>query len=395
MDRKDLILEFARKDQRGIEIGPYFNPLVAKSAGWNVLSLDVFDAAELRRRAASDPNIPPGMMANIEEVDLVGPAHRIAELVAARSETGSFDFILSSHNFEHLPNPISFLQACAEVLRPGGTLSMAIPDKRCCFDYFRPLTTLPNILQAWAEKRARPTAEQVFEQLSLHCRLRKGSEELIAFPLSDDPADIVACRTVEDAHGHWRSRLTERADNAPYMDAHCWTFVPSSFRLLFLDLRFLGYLSFELLRFHDTFGGEFYVHLRNMRGSPAMPLSRNDYYEERQHLLQAMSKESSRNAIPLREVQLSADAENRAAEFERRLVQAEERCGTQETQLNSLHSHLAELEAECESLRHERDIVLDSTFWRLMKPARRLAATMPDPLKQRMRRVLGNVHRVE
>ncbi|HET8637919.1 MAG TPA: methyltransferase domain-containing protein [Acidobacteriaceae bacterium] len=388
MDRKDFILEFARKDQRGIEIGPYFNPIVAKSAGWNVLSLDVFDTEELRRRAAADPNIPSAMVANIEEVDLVGPAHRIAELVAARGETGSFDFILSSHNFEHLPDPVSFLQACSEVLRPGGVLSMAIPDKRCCFDYYRPLTGLPAVLQAWAEKRARPTAEQVFEHLNLHCRLQKGSEELIAFPLSDDPADIVACRTVEDAHGHWRSRLAEGANNGPYMDAHCWTFVPSSFRLLFLDLRFLGYLPFEPLRFHDTWGGEFYVHLRNMRGSPTAPLSRNDYYEERQRLLQAVSKESCRNAIPLREVQLSADAEKNAARLEKSLAEAEERSRAQETALTTLRSHLAELEAERKSLRHERDIVLDSTFWRLTKPARRLAAAMPRGLKHRMRRAL-------
>lgn len=170
-----------------------------------MLTLDVFPAADMRRHASTDSTIPPENIENIEEVDLLGPAHRIAELVAARGEAGQFDFIISSHNFEHLPDPVSFLQACSLVLRPGGVLSMVIPDKRCCFDYFRLVSTLSAVLQAFAEKRERPTAAQMFDLASMHCRLREDDVDLHSFSLDKNPADIVALRKVEEAHEAWRA----------------------------------------------------------------------------------------------------------------------------------------------------------------------------------------------
>lgn len=47
-DKRDILLEYVRKHQRGIEIGPYYTPIAPKAAGWNALSLDVFDRSKLR-----------------------------------------------------------------------------------------------------------------------------------------------------------------------------------------------------------------------------------------------------------------------------------------------------------------------------------------------------------
>jgi hypothetical protein len=68
MDRTQELLKHITKDQRGIEIAPYHNPLVPRRLGYNSLSLDVFDTAELRRRAEGDPNIPREHLPLIEEV---------------------------------------------------------------------------------------------------------------------------------------------------------------------------------------------------------------------------------------------------------------------------------------------------------------------------------------
>src|ERR1700730_11534889 len=135
MDRRERITRFITPQQKGIEIGPYFAPLAPKRLGYNCLAIDVFDGATLRRHAADDQQIPDELIANIEEVDLLGSSSAVAELVAAQHQLGTFDYIISSHNFEHLPDPVRFLQGCGKVLRPGGILSMAIPDRRTCFDY--------------------------------------------------------------------------------------------------------------------------------------------------------------------------------------------------------------------------------------------------------------------
>ncbi len=297
MDRNDIIREFARKESRGIEIGPYFAPIVPKSEGWNVLTLDVFDKAKLCELAATDPNIPSSSISNIEEVDLLGPAHRLADLLADRGEVGQIDFIISSHNFEHLPNPIAFLRTCSEVLRPGAVLSMAIPDKRTCFDYFRPLSTLASMLEAYAENRDRPTATQLLELETLHSRYRTEAGDLGSFFLNSDPRQVVALQTMKEAHANWKARITRDADSAIYEDCHCWTFTPSSFRLLLNDLRFLGLVEFEPLKIYETQGHEFFVHLRNLRGVTAPALNAATYYEERQSLLHAVNWDPSVNAF--------------------------------------------------------------------------------------------------
>ncbi len=86
MDRLDILRRGITKDALGIEIGPYFAPLVPKASGYNALSIDVFDAAELKRRARADPNIRRLAVARIEPVDLIGSAGDIARLAAARTD---------------------------------------------------------------------------------------------------------------------------------------------------------------------------------------------------------------------------------------------------------------------------------------------------------------------
>jgi SAM-dependent methyltransferase len=350
MDRRDIILEFASKTQRGIEIGPYFNPLAPKADGWNVLSLDVFDAPMLRERAARDPSIPDSMVPNIEEVDLLGPAHQVAELVSARGDLGRFDFIVSSHNFEHLPNPIGFLRACSETLRPGGILSMAIPDKRACFDYFRPVSTLGSLLEAYAEERQRPSITQHFDQNSLHCRYRADEGELIGFPLVNDPNRLTALETVEEAYQAWQDRLAAASpDDRPYEDCHCWTFTPNSFRLLLWDLSFLRAVDFVPLRISDTNGIEFYTHLKNTRGTSGHYIDRSEYYRQRQRLLHAVVADAAVNAVSAAHEDLPA-APNRSDD-----APADRTAG---------------FTTEVATLQHELSAMRTSTCWRITAPIR-------------------------
>src|SRR5438876_856717 len=128
MHRRTEAAKFITREQRGIEIAPYHDGLVPRRLGYQCLILDVFDTERLKQNAANDPYIDDDGRAHIENVDLVGSASEIAALVEAHGSLGTHDYVVSSHNLEHLPDPISFLKGCEQVLRSGGILSMVVPD---------------------------------------------------------------------------------------------------------------------------------------------------------------------------------------------------------------------------------------------------------------------------
>lgn len=61
----------------------------------------------------------------------IGPSHNP---VASKRANASLDHGLS----EHEPDLIRFMNECDAVMEPDGILTLAVPDKRFCFDRFRP-----------------------------------------------------------------------------------------------------------------------------------------------------------------------------------------------------------------------------------------------------------------
>lgn len=258
MNRTEELRRFVTEAKRGIEIGPYTDPIVPKRLGFNSLSLDVFDFETLKRRAAQDPNLGAAAADLVEPPDLIGPASQIESLFKARFPNERLDYIISSHSLEHLPDPIRFLQGCQEILSPGGVLSLAVPDHRCCFDFFRPLTTLADWLEAFFEQRRTPTPRQRFEFNSLYC-LKQGSE---TWPIEDLCTGDLPQFSNDLVHLY---REWVRDNQAPepefYHDIHCGVFTPASLRLLLESVIDLSLSEFTILEVSDTVSNEFFVHL--------------------------------------------------------------------------------------------------------------------------------------
>ena len=291
MDKRAELVRFIDRDQVGIEIGPWHAPLAPKRDGYQSISIDVFDVDTLRRRAVADPNIDEAGVARIEDVDLIGPAQEIAELAAARfGPSFTCDYVLSSHNLEHIPDPIRFLQGCERILRRNGVISLAIPDHRCCFDHFRTPSATADWLSAYFEKRTRPTLAQWFHQNATHCRLKRDGEMVGSFDLTVDPRDIVPLETLRGAYAEW-SRAVENNDTT-YRDTHCWAFTPESCALILHDLRYLGLLALDVVRLSATNGNEFYVHLR--KPERPVPIDERAFYDARARYLRASRPGSGR-----------------------------------------------------------------------------------------------------
>lgn len=283
MKRLQRLRADIRLDHAVLEIGPYHAPIAPKALGYQTTTLDLVGADELRARAAADPSINDRGVKAIEEVDLVGSACDLADLVAKRfGPEKRFDWILASHTIEHMPDPIRFLEACSRVLAPGGVLRMAVPDKRGCFDYFRPSSDVSEWIQAYREQRTRPTVYQVFREECYRTELASRTGSRIAWRLGEIPAGDakIAERSLELFRAWFGAG---GAEPTTYIDTHCWAFTPESFELLVRDTIAFGIVPMGVAKVSRTHGHEFYVDLR--RTASAGALDERAYFEVRRRLL--------------------------------------------------------------------------------------------------------------
>ena len=281
-DRRSELLRDISKDMSGLEIGPFCLPLVPKREGYNVLTLDVFTAEQLRETARANPELAQ-WADNIETVDLLGPAQDVADIVRRELGDRKFDYIISSHNLEHIPDPIRFLQGCREVLRPDGIISLAIPDHRCCFDYYRPASTAADWIEAFLSHADRPTPKQVFLSNYMRAELRTPNGGIGSFCIDTDPASVHPVPVnVSALFERWKAPAKDQR----YVDAHCWAMTPATFELLALDLAKIGLFPFQVDRIIGPNGNEFYVRLRGRE--PSL----EGYEKSRAALLRQIASES-------------------------------------------------------------------------------------------------------
>lgn len=158
MDRKSRILgSIDPSSMRGLEIGVLDNPVVAKTDG-DVLYVDYADTEHLRNNQFSDAVRPE----DICEVDIVWAARPLAECVGT-----PVDYVIASHVIEHVPDIIGWLHDLHGALKRGGTISLAVPDKRFTFDILRPLSTPGQMVEAYLKKQVRPSIAQKFDFTSM------------------------------------------------------------------------------------------------------------------------------------------------------------------------------------------------------------------------------------
>jgi hypothetical protein len=269
MTPHELLRGCVSRDRPGIEIGPWFSPIAPKRDGYRTTVVDVRELEELRTQAA-ERGISPEKIANLEAVDVVGDASRILEILRGSGITTNFGWIISSHNFEHLPDPIGFLTGCGELLEPDGIVGLVLPDKRFCFDRFQPHTTLGGMLRA----RSRHTdplepAWTKFQQKSLAARLVEADgQRRHAWSLATDcPEKIIVTDDIRPAFQELSKSLAR--GTAENFHGHRWRFTPASFELLVNDLRSIGLVGLEIETICETVGTSFAVRLR--RAQPWNP----------------------------------------------------------------------------------------------------------------------------
>lgn len=281
------------RDMVGIEIGPWFSPVVPRSDNWDTVVIDFSSTGELRERARTHSSAEIQSLAGkIETVDIVWSGQSLERELLALNPQG-YDYLIASHVLEHLPDLIAFLQQLEHVMKPGGILSIALPDRRICFDYFKPLSMTNDLLAAHRQRRTRHTPETIFQAEAYQSWL-DGSA---AWSRKAVP-DVRLVSTLRAAYEVYLAdvALSEQPD-PPYVDAHTWIFVPSNFSLIILELNALGIIDFRIRRIEDS--PEWSEFLIQLERGPCL-LNEAELEAERRRLLGQMMKDQQ--GIPVQVV---------------------------------------------------------------------------------------------
>lgn len=228
----------------GLEIGPSHSPIASKSDGYNVHIVDHADQSGLIKKY-SKLNIDTS---KIESVDFVWNGNQtLSELIKLPKK---FDYVIASHVIEHTTDIIAFIQDCERLLKPAGRLCLAIPDKRYCFDYFRPVSSIGDSIEAFRNKNVRHTPGKVFDYL-INAAQRK----------SDSAWNSTNTSKISYVYDfkHAKKRYQDSVENREYIDIHNWMFTPNSFRLLLADLQSLNFTKLSYVDELDTQGFEFFA----------------------------------------------------------------------------------------------------------------------------------------
>jgi hypothetical protein len=284
MERSQFLLQgINRETTYGIEIGPFFNPIAPKAKGWNTTIVDFTDTESLIRIAQTHTApVIREMAGNIEPVDIVWRNVNLVES-ALRIRSKGFDYLIASHVIEHIPDIITFLQQISALASEGFVLSLAVPDYRLTFDFFRPISNTPHALLAYREKRTIHSPETMFDTYAYMVH-RDGA----ACWLPGAGGQLQLVEPLEESHRKYLDYLqASMGGTQAYVDTHCWIFTPSSFHLMILELNALGYIDFAVTNWEQGIGSEFLVQLEKH----PIGLNKTELHKRRLELMKSIRRE--------------------------------------------------------------------------------------------------------
>ena len=236
--RRDKILaNLDLKALDGMEIGALASPLVKPEEG-NIFFVDHVDTKELREKYAKDVSVD---VAKIVEVNAVWGRQTLQECIGACKKV---DYVVASHVIEHTPDLVTWLAEIHSILRPGGSLRLAIPDRRYSFDYLRFETRLHDVLDAYIRLARAPLTRMIIEYFSL-------TRLVDCAAAWDGTLDVANLPRFSSARVGLEAARDALA-NGTYQDLHCWVFTPATFADLCAEMAELDLLGFACDYFFET-----------------------------------------------------------------------------------------------------------------------------------------------
>ena len=241
-DRVIKLKEDLKLSGIGLEIGVLVAPIIKKNES-KVYYVDYFSAEQLKENYKDDPIVD---INKVEQVDFILSKTSYQEI---KSQIGLVDYIVASHVFEHIPDPIGWLNELSSILKPNGILSLAIPDRRYMFDYYIKETTVTQLFSY--RRLIRPSVNQVSNYFLNMCDV----DPIGVWIQNYSKRKQMAFHSLEHA-----SDVILRAEKGEYINSHCTFWTCESFKEIFPKLQ----TPFEIYKIYEPmkFTNEFIVKLR-------------------------------------------------------------------------------------------------------------------------------------
>lgn len=249
----------------GLEIAPNWFPLISKEDG-DIYYCDRMSHRKLIKREADNPDRIRYKM-EVLPIDFIWDGSKLL----TKTTPLKFDYIVSSHVLEHVPNFLGFLYQQREALEDNGVIAFVLPDFKRLNEHFRPSSTAAQLIDAYMRNLTSPTPGQVYES----CRHALDVDMHTVDYSGKKYTDFKRAYTNEETINFARLATYQ------YLDVHCWAFDVESFQNVALELSEVGMFDFDII---DIKSGEtareFYVKLKpNKPPRPPIPNKIIRFYE--------------------------------------------------------------------------------------------------------------------
>lgn len=347
--RNDILLKDIKKSDVGLEIGPSHNPAASKKEGFNCETIDHMSQEELKEKYKNHLID----LEAIEAVDYVWKGGNYSDLTG---KIEYYDYIIAAQIIEHTTDFIGFLKDCSLMINENGFISLSVPDKRYCFDHYRPITSIAQVINDYYCHQDFHSPGSCAEYF-LNVVNNNGN---IAWGVDDEQVPVYQfVHTLEYA----LESIDTVNRQSKYYDIHEYKFTPSSFTLMINDLNALGFLDLVISSPIQNYGHEIFFTLKKQKKKLDID------YKQRMYLLENIEFELS-----------SKKSENiKTNIIEENPMKINVKLGIEkELDIQQLHNDdLKKLSLEYEDLRSkharlemENQLIKESTCWKITRPLR-------------------------